>query len=365
MKQDILTKIETTYIPDGTGGYKEETREIGAYDVKLGISRDKKKATAYGVQCEQMLEVIADEPMACYDGNYWIIIGQQGTPGKDGTMTFADLTDEEKEQLRGPAGKDGEDGAPGKDGENGKDGAPGATGATGAPGTPGADGFTPTITVAENTESSYKLSITNKEGTFTTPNLKGTGAEPSGQPEVDLADYYTKQEVDSKLQKIELTPGPQGEKGEDGSDGKSAYQLAVANGFGGAEAEWLASLKGADGAPGAKGEDGKDGDKGEDGAPGANGADGVSPTVATLAVEGGTTVSITDKDGIKTFTILNGKDGAPGAKGEDGKQGEQGIQGIQGPQGIPGATYTITQADYEAIATTVLSKMTNAEQVRY
>ena len=33
-------------------------------------------------------------------------------------------------------------------------------------------------------------------------------------------------------------------KGKDGDDGKSAYEVAVDNGFVGTEAEWLASLKG-------------------------------------------------------------------------------------------------------------------------
>lgn len=41
-------------------------------------------------------------------------------------------------------------------------------------------------------------------------------------------------------------------------DGKSAYQIAVDNGFEGTEAEWLESLKGSDGADGADGSDGED-----------------------------------------------------------------------------------------------------------
>ena len=41
-------------------------------------------------------------------------------------------------------------------------------------------------------------------------------------------------------------------------DGKSAYQIAVDNGFEGTEAEWLESLKGSDGADGADGSDGAD-----------------------------------------------------------------------------------------------------------
>lgn len=35
-----------------------------------------------------------------------------------------------------------------------------------------------------------------------------------------------------------------GEKGEAGNDGKSSYQLAIANGYEGTEKQWLASLKG-------------------------------------------------------------------------------------------------------------------------
>lgn len=51
--------------------------------------------------------------------------------------------------------------------------------------------------------------------------------------------------------------GEKGEKGNTGSNGKSAYDIAVENGFKGSETEWLESLKGADGASAEKGEDGK------------------------------------------------------------------------------------------------------------
>lgn len=43
-------------------------------------------------------------------------------------------------------------------------------------------------------------------------------------------------------------------KGDKGADGKSAYEVAVANGYTGTQAQWLASLKGADGAPGKDGQ---------------------------------------------------------------------------------------------------------------
>ena len=71
--------------------------------------------------------------------------------------------------------------------------------------------------------------------------------------------------------------------GANGKDGRSAYEIAIENGFVGTAAEWLESLKGMNGV------DGKDGKDGADGLPG--------------------------KDGI------NGKDGLPGKDGRDGKDG--------------------------------------------
>ena len=47
---------------------------------------------------------------------------------------------------------------------------------------------------------------------------------------------------------------PKGNKGDAGADGKSAYEVAVANGYTGTQAQWLASLKGADGANGKDGQ---------------------------------------------------------------------------------------------------------------
>lgn len=47
--------------------------------------------------------------------------------------------------------------------------------------------------------------------------------------------------------------GPQGPAGADGADGRSAYEVAVGNGYKGTEKEWLASLKGADGKDGVGG----------------------------------------------------------------------------------------------------------------
>lgn len=58
---------------------------------------------------------------------------------------------------------------------------------------------------------------------------------------------------------------PEAIDGDDGNDGKSAYEIAVDNGFTGTEAEWLESLKGADGTNGANGTNGTNGTDGADG----------------------------------------------------------------------------------------------------
>lgn len=56
--------------------------------------------------------------------------------------------------------------------------------------------------------------------------------------------------------------------GGSGSDGKSAYEIAVENGFVGTESEWLTSLIG---------QRGPKGDKGDPGNTGKTGADGKTP----------------------------------------------------------------------------------------
>ena len=74
--------------------------------------------------------------------------------------------------------------------------------------------------------------------------------------------------------------------GANGKDGRSAYEIAIENGFVGTAAEWLESLKGRDGKDGLSGKNGKDGEdglpgkdgtNGKDGKDGRNGKDGVSP----------------------------------------------------------------------------------------
>ena len=64
--------------------------------------------------------------------------------------------------------------------------------------------------------------------------------------------------------------------GQDGADGKSAYEVAVENGYTGTVQEWLLSLKGQDGQDG---QDGSNGQDGQNGADGQNGTNGVTPHI--------------------------------------------------------------------------------------
>lgn len=133
----------------------------------------------------------------------------------------------------------------------------------------------------------------------------------------EKAEVYTKAEAEAKF-------AVKGEGG--GADGKSAYEVAVANGFVGTEKEWLASLKGEAGKDGAPGKDGLQGVPGKDGAPGAKGdpfvyADFTPEQLAALKGAKG------DK----------GDPGERGLPGRDGVDGRNGIDGAKGEKGDPGA----------------------------
>ncbi|MGN0605775.1 MAG: hypothetical protein ACI4JM_04555, partial [Oscillospiraceae bacterium] len=78
------------------------------------------------------------------------------------------------------------------------------------------------------------------------------------------------------------SPGVDGRDGLDGTNGKSAFEIAVENGFVGSKTEWLESLKGADGRDGI---DGKDGDVGSQGEQGPPGKDGVTPDMSEYSTK--------------------------------------------------------------------------------
>ena len=123
-----------------------------------------------------------------------------------------------------------------------------------------------------------------------------------------------------------------GANGEKGTDGKSAYQIAVEQGYQGSESDWLSSLKGD------KGDKGEKGNTGAKGNPGQDGAEGKS--AYAIAVEHGYEASedewLLSLKGEKGDTGERGEKGDTGLQGERGEKGETGQQGEQGPMGEKG-----------------------------
>lgn len=137
--------------------------------------------------------------------------GAQGEPGKDG-VTFTPSVSEngdlswtndgglenpatvnikgQKGQIGNP-GIQGPQGVPGERGPQGETGPQGPQGEPGKQGEPGADGVSPTVVVKESTDSSYVLTVTDKNGSYDTPNLKGDGALPSNVAYLDKEQSFT------------------------------------------------------------------------------------------------------------------------------------------------------------------------------
>lgn len=136
--------------------------------------------------------------------------------------------------------------------------------------------------------------------------------------------------------------------GKDGVDGKSAYEIAVDNGYPGTEQAWLASLKGNKGEPGEKGDTGAAGKDGRDGTDGAAGRDGVNGASAyEIAVQHGYSGSET-----AWLESLHGADGAKGDTGASGKDGADGFSPVAKVEKSGGVvTITITDANGTTIAT--------------
>ena len=141
-------------------------------------------------------------------------------------------------------------------------------------------------------------------------------------------------------------PGADGVNGRDGENGKSAYEIAVEQGFLGDESAWLLSLKGDAGQRGEKGEQGPIGPQGpkgdigpqgEQGPAGRDGQDGKS--AYEIAAEQG---FIGDKAAwLLSLKGERGEQGLQGIAGKDGQRGEQGLQGSDGERGADGAAATI------------------------
>ena len=116
--------------------------------------------------------------------------------------------------------------------------------------------------------------------------------------------------------------------------GKSAYDLAVENGFEGDINVWLEQLKGPQGEQGPQGIQGEQGPQGEVGPTGPKGDQGEQGPQGIQGIQGPK-----GEKGDQGEQGPQGEIGPQGPQGKTGLQGEQGLQGPigpQGPQGIQG-----------------------------
>ena len=201
----------------------------------------------------------------------YALFSANGTPGPQGPQGIAGTNGNDGATgPQGPIGLTGPQGPQGIAGTNGNDGATGPQGIAGTNGNNGATG----------PQGPQGIAGTNG-------NDGATG--PQG------------------IQGLIGATGLQGPQGVAGTNGSSAYQVAVANGFIGTEAQWLLSLKGLTGAIGAAGTNG------------TNGATGATGPVGPIGLTGAT-----------------GTSGATGPQGVQGPAGPQGPIGLTGPAGTNG-----------------------------
>lgn len=344
----VLTKVKTTYTPDGQGGYTIETVEEGTYDVQLSISDNVEEATAYGVSVEEVLKVVSDLPLLDEEAGLYILKGQDGIDGKDGTIDFSKLTPEQKEEIIKQLGlvsptvevekvdtvttltiTDVEgtktaiinDGAQGATGPQGEQGIQGETGPAGEQGKQGVT-FTPSVSASDG---KYTMKWSN-DGGLPNPSTvywyngsKGDKGDAGTTPSITV----TADVDNTSLAQPTVTVT------KSGTDEAPAFNLS------------FVGLKGASGSGGTTDVD-------------------IDMTATVDSTTGSPTVSVFKniaEDGTFEFGLVFG-----GLKGEKGVQGDT---GEQGPQGEQGPAYTLTETDLNTIVTTVLENMVNAEGVEY
>ena len=166
----------------------------------------------------------------------------------------------------------------------------------------GKDGFSPKVR-AEQMESGVVITIVDADGE-TSATLhhgangeKGTDGKSAYQIAVEQGYQGSESDWLSSLKGDKGNTGAKGNPGQDGADGKSAYAIAVEHGYEDSEEKWLLSLKG---------EKGDTGERGEKGDAGVAGKDGFSP-IANVVKDGSViTITITDKNGTTTVTLTEG-----------------------------------------------------------
>lgn len=339
-----------------------------------------------GLYNAKLVENAGETGMVTVDVKYAVTLvphtwQEAGTDDGCISLESVELVATEVSMTPGPRGPQGEQGPAGPQGETGPAGPQGAPGTAGPQGPEGKSAYEVAVDNGfEGTEeewleslhggpmgpqgySAYEVAV--NEGYVGTEtqwlaSLKGetgaTGATgPQGPQGVQGATGPQGPTGATGAQGQQGETGPQGPQGETGAtgaqgpEGKSAYQVAVDNGYSGTEAQWLASLKGETGATGPqgpkgdKGETGATGPQGETGATGPQGPKGDTGdkgdkgdtgdpgiTGATVSVDSSSgtpsaQASITNKILALAFSGLKGETGPQGATGASGAAGADGV----------------------------------------
>ena len=166
----------------------------------------------------------------------------------------------------------------------------------------GKDGFSPKVKT-EQMEFGVVITIVDADGETSAMlhnganGEKGTDGKSAYQIAVEQGYQGSESDWLSSLKGDKGNTGAKGNPGQDGADGKSAYAIAVEHGYEDSEEKWLLSLKG---------EKGDTGERGEKGDAGVAGKDGFSP-IANVVKDGSViTITITDKNGTTTVTLTEG-----------------------------------------------------------
>ena len=230
--------------------------------------------------------------------------------------------------FKGERGEKGEDGAVGAKGDTGERGIQGERGADGLPGAKGDKGDTGERGIQGERGGQGPIGLagpqgpigpTGPKGADGLPGVKGErGADGTAGAKGDKGDTGERGPIGP--QGPQGLPGPQGQRGETGQqglqgergrDGKSAYEIAVEQGFVGHEKVWLNTLVGRNGEDGRDGRDGK----------------------SAYEIAGGEIYFSSEQEWAASLK---------GAKGDKGDTGEPGRDGVGIPQKLTLSGNTLT-----------------------
>ena len=241
-----IGKDESEYLASLVGPAGAGLRYLGEWPTGIPLPLDVNYVSGDTYVWRGSLWTIIEEPI-----RKWVDIGIPGPEGKSAYETWLDIpgnagkTEAEFiESIRGPRGNDGTNGLKGDDGDSAYQVAV-------------RDGFV-------GTEIQWFASLKGDQGIQGIPALafeiKGTLTNVSQLPRPGnpAEAYYVNKDLYVWIVD-DVTPANSDYQNFGSMNGASAYEIAVADGFVGTEAQWLTSLKGTDGVNGTNGTNGTDG----------------------------------------------------------------------------------------------------------